>query len=215
MTAGELSRLRGMSRTDWAFFLGIYAGSVSTLGTLWVLWSGVFLDRARIVVSPREAAKIPSHQTPGGSILVDREAPIVESHVKAGGAYTQVLRVDVKNRGRRVAQIVQVGQAASSQHVIFSDFLPQLSFDLPPGHGHFVVNGANGGYEWGATPLKRFYVLDGAGQIHPLRERYRQGTEKVWQRVWGNLCSVGQTGAKVWRRGSRALRRITKWRNAK
>jgi hypothetical protein len=181
MTAGELSRLRGVSRTDWAFFLGIYAGSVSTLGTLWVLWSGVFLDRSRIVVIPREAAAIPGKGRIG-TLLIDRRESGIKRHIEAGHPYTQVLRVDVKNRGRRSAQIIQVAQVTPPHRSVFADFQPQLPIDLLPGHGDFLVNGAEGNYEWGTVPLKRFYALDGAGQIHPLRERYRQRLERLWRR---------------------------------
>jgi len=169
-----------MSRTDWAFFIGIYAGTISTLGTLWVLWSGVFLDRARIIVDVREAAAMPAPK--GKRLLVGRSEPIAKRHIEAGHRYTQILWITVKNRGRRPAQIVQVARAASPHHETYADFHDQVPFDLPPGHGYSLVNGAEGGYQWETIPLKRFYVLDGAGQIHPLRERYHQRFEKLWRR---------------------------------
>jgi len=53
------------------------------------------------------------------------------------------------------------------------------------GEGEFRVldHGGAGGYTPGDLPLRRWTVTDGAGRVHPLRERYRQRLERAIRRI--------------------------------
>ena len=42
-----------------------------------------------------------------------------------------------------------------------------------------LVMGQHGGHAHGEGPLRRFYIVDGTGRIHPLRERYRQRVRRI------------------------------------
>ena len=55
---------------------------------------------------------------------------------------------------------------------VFGDFVKQVPFDLSPGHSQTVVHGWEGGHSHGDIPLRRFYVVEGAGRIHPWTARY-------------------------------------------
>jgi hypothetical protein len=44
------------------------------------------------------------------------------------------------------------------------------------------MHGLQGGYTKGQLPLKRWFVVDGAGRVHPLRERYRQRLQRLVRR---------------------------------
>jgi ribosomal protein S12 len=54
-----------------------------------------------------------------------------------------------------------------------------VPFDLAAGHSQTVVHGRQGGHSHGDIPLRRFYVVEGAGRTHPWTERWRQRAERV------------------------------------
>jgi hypothetical protein len=85
----------------------------------------------------------------------------------------EVLRVTLRNRGRRDARIEAVGKRRWTGSWVFSDLLGQVPCDLPLESSKTVVVGADGGYSHGDISPRR-YAVDGAGRTHPLRERYRQ-----------------------------------------
>jgi hypothetical protein len=91
-----------------------------------------------------------------------------------------ILTVKVRNRGRREATIDSVNQVIAGGKInAFGDLLPQVPFLIPAERGSTLVMGKDGGYAHGDIRLKRFFVVDGAGRIHPLRERYRQRVRRV------------------------------------
>jgi hypothetical protein len=49
---------------------------------------------------------------------------------------------------------------------------------ISDGEGHTYLLGPEG-YETGKLPTSRWFVVDGAGRIYPLHERYRQKIENV------------------------------------
>jgi hypothetical protein len=57
---------------------------------------------------------------------------------------------------------------------VFGDLLPHVPFLIPAERTFTLALGKDGGYAHGEIPLERLFVVDGAGRIHPLRERYRQ-----------------------------------------
>jgi len=90
-------------------------------------------------------------------------------------ARTPILEVTIRNRGRRAAEIKSVNQARSGGGMfVFGDLLPQVPFEIPAERTKVLAMGAEGGYQHGEIALKRFFALDGADRIHPLRERFRQ-----------------------------------------
>lgn len=144
--------------------LAIYGAAVGTISVVWVLYSGAILDRARIRVTAYEAELI----TPG----VDRRQP--------------VFGVKVANRGRRAVTITHVAYVRSARathggHVMSADMREALAarHRLEEGESYTYQHGQMGGYAHGDLPLKRWYVTDGAGRVHPLRERHRQRLERA------------------------------------
>lgn len=142
--------------------IALYAAIVGTLAGAWSIYLGVFLDRARIRISVAEGETI----SPGAN------------------ARTPVVMVRVSNRGRRAAHITHISRVVSARrnrHELSADIMRQLAVPirLDESEGKTVVHGAQGGYTPGSMPLKRWYVVDGAGRIHPLRERYRQRVERI------------------------------------
>lgn len=143
--------------------LAIYAAIVATADVLWTLFQGLFRDRARIVVRAAEYQAI----TPGSDVR------------------QPMLAVRVANRGRRVAYITHVSRVANvwrGTHELSADIQQHQLLEakkLAESQGHTFGHGQMGGYQHGDIPLKRWYVVDGAGRIHPLRERYRQRVENL------------------------------------
>jgi hypothetical protein len=154
--------------------LALYGAIVGTIGGAWTLYVSIILDRARVRVSVTEGhAVTPSTSSPGAA----RQTPI--------------LMVHVSNRGRRgtsiqsVARVVNMKRAHGT-HELSADIAKQLtnSVRLGEGEGHTFVHGQLGGYELGAMPTRRWFVTDGAGRVHPLRERWRQRLERVIYWPW-------------------------------
>jgi len=140
--------------------LAIYGSIIATLNGLWALFHAVVRDRARIFVRPYY-----------GEIL----SP-------GGGGTQSVFMVSVSNRGRRAASIGHVAYVTTSirgTRGLSMDIMRQLTEPkrLDEGEAFTVVHGQAGGYVRGDLPTKRWFVQDGAGRIHPLRERYRQRAE--------------------------------------
>jgi hypothetical protein len=142
--------------------IAIYAAIVATADVAWTLFQGLIRDRARIVVSVGEYEAI----TPGR------------------GERQPVLGVRVANRGRRTTYITHVSRVADvwrGKHELSADIMRQLQnpLRLDESQGQTLTHGHMGGYGHGDIRLSRWYVTDGAGRMHPLRERYRQKVERV------------------------------------
>jgi hypothetical protein len=159
-----------------AIYLGIYATVVSTAAGLWALFSGIVRDRARITVRAVEAYIVTSTQ---GQILVEGEDTL-ETMGVTPRQRIPVLKIVVRNRGRRDAQVENVSQTRrGTGGYVFGDLANQVPFDLPAEHSKTLVLGAQGGYQHGTIPTRRFYVVDGADRVHPLRQRYRRRAARI------------------------------------
>jgi hypothetical protein len=137
--------------------LAVYASVVGTLNGGWTLYHGVIRDRARIKVRPYRS----------------------EAHPVGGGDPQPMFSVRVSNRGRRPANIEGVaylGKLVRGTEMHSMDIMRELvePVRLEESQGHTFVHGRFGGYVPGDLPTKRWFVTDGAGRVHPLRERYRQ-----------------------------------------
>ncbi|OAI55459.1 hypothetical protein AYO48_03660 [Gaiella sp. SCGC AG-212-M14] len=153
-----------ISKADVAIYLGIYASVVSTAAGLWALFAGIFRDRARITVKTNEAYRV---STSKGPMIVKGEDTLATMGVQAGQA-TPILHVVVRNRGRRQARIENVSKMRWAGAWIFGELAGRIPFDLSPETSEGLVLGEDPelGRRWG------FYVVDGAGRVHPLRYRY-------------------------------------------
>lgn len=141
--------------------LAIYAALIATADLTWTLFQGL-RDRARITVRVAEAQAI----TPG----TNERQPM--------------LMVSVSNRGRRPTFITHVARVSNVWRGVSefsSDIMLQLQnpVRLEEGQGQTFAHGHMGGYQHGDLPVARWFVTDGAGRMHPLRERYRQRVERV------------------------------------
>lgn len=159
----------------WALYLGIYASVVSTATGLWALFHGIFRDRARVRVKAVEAHHVAVKGEPRPIIIRGWDTLLTMEITPT--QRTPVLEIEVRNRGRRDVQIETVSKARLGGAWIFGDLLPQLPFDVPAERKHSVLLGQRGGYDHGSIKLGRFYVVDGAGRVHPLHERWRQRLE--------------------------------------
>jgi hypothetical protein len=158
-----------VSKTDLAFWLGIYASAVASVTALWSLFRELWVDRPRILVMPEESWRV---HNKGEKWLIVADAALPT--VAPGAPKTPILEVTIRNKGRRDATIESVSQLRpDGRSNVFQDFLLQLPITIPAEQKKTIVNGGYGGYVHGQS-LKRFYAVDGAGRIHPLRERYRQ-----------------------------------------
>ena len=157
-----------LTRTDVAIYLGIYASIVSTAAGLWALFTGIFRDRARITVKVNESYLVRSES---GPVLVRREDTLETTKVTDGQA-NEVLAIVVRNRGRRPCRIENVAQIQPTGSKVFSDLANQIPFDLAPETSLTLLIGGKSGYRHGDIAPHSFYVVDGAGRVHPLRFRY-------------------------------------------
>lgn len=138
--------------------LAVYASIVATLDGAWALYHGVIRDRPRIVVRAYRAEAVPT----------------------IGPAARQPLfMVSVSNRGRRavnVDSISRLEKLVRGTSIMTVDFIEQLAAKprLEESQSKTFVHGQRGGYKHGDLLTTRWYVVDGALRIHPLRERYRQ-----------------------------------------
>ena len=169
-----------MSKTDFAFWLGIYAAVVASLTGLWSLFRELWLERARLDVEPEEAwlVNVKGQARP----LIVKGEDTLRTMGVPDGARKPVLIVKVRNRGRRDATIESVSQViedGGGRIYVFGDLLPQVPFPIPAERAVTLVMGKDGGYAHGDVALKRFYAVDGANRIHPLGERLRQRLSRL------------------------------------
>lgn len=137
--------------------LAVYASVIATLDGGWTIFNGAIRDRARVVVTAYQ----------GEAIAPD------------GGPRQPLFMVRVSNRGRRPVNVEAVSRLENvvrGTHIASADFGRQLAGRprLDESQAQTFVHGELGGYQHGDLPTSRWYVVDGAGRIHPLRERYRQ-----------------------------------------
>jgi hypothetical protein len=131
--------------------LAIYASVVGTLNGLWVLFHGVVRDRPRITVRAYRSEAIPVH----------------------GGARQQAFSVQVSNRGRRpvnIESIARLDKPVRGIEIHVVELMQQLAQHprLEESQSQtFHVQRRD-------LPMSRWFATDGAGRVHPLRERYRQ-----------------------------------------
>jgi hypothetical protein len=168
-----------VSKTDLALWLGLYASAVASVTGLWSLFRELWIERPRLTVTPDEAwlVRVKDQERP---LVVKGEQQMRTMEVP-DSARLPVLVVTVRNKGRRDAVIEVASQMlADGRSNVFGDLLPQVPFPIPAERSATLAIGQGGGYAHGDIPLKRFYVVDGAARIHPLRERYRQ---RLWRAV--------------------------------
>jgi hypothetical protein len=167
--------LQAVSKTDLAFWLGLYAGVIASATGLWSLFRELWLERARLDVVPSEAWLV--RTTAGGRMIVKGDDTLQTMGVPAS-ARSPILEVEIRNRGRRDVEIRTIAQRRRGGSFVFGDLLPQIPFEMPAERTRTVVMGDKGGYHGDVSP-RRFYVVDGANRIHPLSERYRQRLERL------------------------------------
>jgi hypothetical protein len=149
-----------------------YAAVVATLNVVWTVFQEVFRDRARIKLAVADSELF----TPGTSIPA-----------------RPIIGYSVYNRGRRatyVSSIERISAPKTGGRQKSADIMRQIvqPVRLDEGQSMTITHGADGGYAHGDLPMKRWFVIDGAGRIHPLRERYRQRLEAIifwpWRYAW-------------------------------
>jgi hypothetical protein len=146
--------------------LAVYAAVVGTISGVWsVAWSvysGVLRDRARIklVVYPSEAWDANFN------------------HAEAAISFA------IYNRGRRpihISDLVRVKSGITGVRELSMVLQRMLKADdagiLDEGQGRTFHLGGDGTLKPGDLSLKRWYLVDQAGRVFPLRERYRQRLE--------------------------------------
>jgi hypothetical protein len=169
--------------TSVTFWLGIYATIVSTLVALLTLYGEIF---QRIDVGADEGYRV-DLGGPSGR----RTVWATEQGADKLGAPNVIrrpgLRVRVRNRGRRPVQIMQILQARwfALDRFMFDEFttpeiLPRV---IEPGRTEYFLLGVKQEYRlYNVRRVSRFYAVDGAGRVHPLRERWLQALENVLYR---------------------------------
>jgi hypothetical protein len=105
-----------------------------------------------------------------------------EDFPATGQTLEPVFRVLIRNRGRQGVTIAEVWQArAFEPHRRFELAYPVSPYANP---GHTLNLPARRKELETATP-RRFFVVDAAGRVHPLRERWRMRLEDaLFRRVW-------------------------------
>jgi hypothetical protein len=170
-----------VSKTDFAFWLSVYATAVASLTALWSLFRELWQERPRLDVEASEAWIVRVRNEPR-VMVVKGEKTLTTMGVPAS-ARRPVLELTIRNRGRRDAKIQQVLQAKNRNvSDVFGDFMSYLPFLVPAETTVNLVHGKDGGYAHGEVKLKRFYVVDGANRVHPLHERYRQRLARPFRR---------------------------------
>ena len=170
-----------MSKTDFAFWLSVYATAVASLTALWSLFRELWQERPRLDVEPSEAWIVRVKNDP--RVMVVKGEKTLETMDVPVGARRPVLELTIRNRGRRDAKVQNVLQARNRNvSTVFGDFMAYLPFLVPAETTVNLVHGKDGGYEHGELDLKRFYVVDGANRVHPLHERYRQRLARPFRR---------------------------------
>lgn len=143
--------------------LALYAAILGTLNGAWALYVSVIRDRPRIVVRAARAEAVPTG---------------------ASGHRYPIFWVTVANRGRRAVSIDSIARTATAVRgtsIVTVDLMEQTQTKprLEESQSRTFVHGQRGGYQHGDLPTSRWYVTDGAGRVHPLRERYRQRLESL------------------------------------
>jgi hypothetical protein len=164
--------MNSFTKSDVGVYLGIYASIIATLTGLWALFHNIFRDRARVTVKVFQAYRVKVKDDP--QWLIIRGEDTLRTMGITSAMRRPVLDVEIRNRGRRDIHIDDVAQARLGGSFKFGDLRNQVPFDLLAESRKTLILGAEGGYEHGDIRLKRFFAVDGAGRIHPLRERWRQ-----------------------------------------
>ena len=161
---------------DTTTLVAAYAAVVATLNVAWLVFHQAFMDRARIRLAVAEAELF----APG-----------------SGMPARPIIGFSVYNRGRRAAYIASVermSEPKTNTRQKSADIMRQIvqPVRLDEGQSMSITHGADGGYKPGDLPMSRWFVMDGAGRIHPLRERYRQRVEAVvlWPWRWRHRRTV-------------------------
>ena len=167
-----MTLLGSSTLTTLAFALGLYATAVSTLVALVTLYGELFV---RVDVIPREAYLVPVR---GGSPIIVVGDDALEAIGAAGAPHSEIATVAIRNRGRRAVQIRVVSKAnPGGGFYTLDELLPALPLIIEPGHSRELTIGSPGAHPYHHGDLgamKRFFVVDGAGRIYPVRERWRQ-----------------------------------------
>jgi hypothetical protein len=160
-----------MNKTDVAFWLGLYASAVASATGLWSLFRELWMERARLDVIPEDAWMVPVKRQ-GPMLVKSQEAlDVLEADFGREFSKTPILVITIRNRGRREAVVDTASQLQGAKAVIFADLFPQLPLTIPAEQTRAIVIGLKGGHTHGDTPLKHFYVVDGAGRVHPWRSK--------------------------------------------
>jgi hypothetical protein len=140
--------------------IAVYGSIIATLNGVWTLYHGIVRDRPRVGLSVAEGETLYAGVMAGDPALMIR----VWNRGRRDFSIDQISRQLSLLRGTRmwVREIAQAVEAGPSK---FGD-----------GDGHTYIFGP-AGYSRSKFPPSRWFVVDGAGRIYPLRERYRQRAE--------------------------------------
>ena len=81
-------------------------------------------------------------------------------------------------------------------HELSADIAQQVPKRVGEGEGHTFVHGMQGGYELDSRSTRRWYVVDGGGRIHPLRERWRSALSACSSGHGDMASAAGRLAAK-------------------
>jgi len=163
--------------TNVALALGIYATLLSTLVALVTLYGELF---ARIDVIAQEAYLVP--RTSGAPLIV-RGDDALQALGAQDSARSEIVSIAIRNRGRRPAQILQVSVPGTHGFHVIDDLFERFPLVVEPGTTRTLTLGDQAPYRHGELNVARFFVSDGAGRIHPLRERWRQAPARLVRRA--------------------------------
>jgi hypothetical protein len=150
-----------------ALWLGVYSTVVSTAVALLTLYAEVFL---RVKIVPRSGF----YGSDAGPAFYERR----DDFPATGQTPKPVFGVHVSNRGRQAVYVASVHQArATEPHRALAWVAHPYSgpdYVAPNSSLRFIVGGD-------LTPEntrpRRFFIVDGVGIVHPLRERWRMRVE--------------------------------------
>ena len=152
-----------------ALWLGIYSTVVSTAVALLTLYAEVFL-RVKVVVGSG------FYGSDKGPAFHERS----DDFPATGQKIEPVFGVHVRNRGRQAVYVATIHQARATEphRALLWVAHPYAGpgYVEPNTTIRFIVGG-----EWTPenTKPRRFFVVDGVGIVHPLRERWRMRIEDV------------------------------------
>lgn len=162
--------------TTTALVLGLYATAVSTAVALVTLYGEVF---ARIDVIAREAYLVREPGRPPIVVVGDDALEVMDP--SPGADVRDIVTIAIRNRGRRPTQITTMSKPGEAGFHILEELLPAFPLIVEPGRTETLTIEHYRRGDLGE--IKRFFVADGAGRIHPLRERWRQMPGRWWRRV--------------------------------